>query len=71
MARYGFSCGADESSYGEGGMGEDHPPAWCREQGSGGREFYTALGHAAQAYDDAGFCVHLLGGINWAAAGLA
>ncbi|MEW2404240.1 ThuA domain-containing protein [Streptomyces sp. NPDC046862] len=57
---------ADESSYDGGGMGADHPLVWCREQGAG-RVFYTALGHAAEAYDDPDFRRHLLGGINWAA----
>ncbi|MGC3002395.1 ThuA domain-containing protein [Streptomyces sp. G35A] len=56
---------ADESSYDGGGMGDDHPLAWCREQGAG-RVFYTALGHAAEAYDDPDFRAHLLGGITWA-----
>ncbi|AZQ38290.1 ThuA domain-containing protein [Streptomyces cyaneochromogenes] len=57
---------AEESSYDGGGMGEDHPLVWCREQGSG-RVFYTALGHAAEAYDDPDFRAHLLGGVNWSA----
>lgn len=57
---------ADESSYEGGGMGADHPLVWCREQGEG-RVFYTALGHAAEAYDDPDFRAHLLGGITWAA----
>ncbi|GAA3529733.1 ThuA domain-containing protein [Streptomyces osmaniensis] len=57
---------ADESSYEGGGMGEDHPLVWCREQGAG-RVFYTALGHASEAYDDPVFRTHLLGGIDWAA----
>ncbi|GGV72283.1 Crp/Fnr family transcriptional regulator [Streptomyces griseoloalbus] len=57
---------ADESSYDGGGMGDDHPLAWCRDQGEG-RVFYTALGHAAEAYADADFRAHLLGGITWAA----
>ncbi|MGW1559877.1 ThuA domain-containing protein [Streptomyces sp. NPDC002144] len=57
---------ADESAYHGGGMGDDHPLVWCREQGAG-RVFYTALGHAAEAYDDTGFRAHLLGGIEWAA----
>ncbi|WP_105968832.1 ThuA domain-containing protein [Streptomyces geranii] len=56
---------ADESSYEGGGMGDDHPLAWCREQGTG-RVFYTALGHAAEAYDDPAFRAHLRGGITWA-----
>ncbi|GHH91880.1 Crp/Fnr family transcriptional regulator [Streptomyces capillispiralis] len=58
---------ADESSYDGGGMGDDHPLAWCHEQGQG-RVFYTALGHTAGAYDDPDFRAHLHGGITWAAA---
>ncbi|WP_171111076.1 MULTISPECIES: ThuA domain-containing protein [unclassified Streptomyces] len=57
---------ADESSYQGGGMGDDHPLAWCREKGDG-RVFYTALGHASEAYADPGFRAHLRGGIRWAA----
>ncbi|MER5216778.1 ThuA domain-containing protein [Streptomyces sp. NPDC002838] len=57
---------ADESSYDGGGMGDDHPLVWCREQGQG-RVFYTALGHSSEAYEDPDFRAHLLGGINWAA----
>ncbi|MEU3614908.1 ThuA domain-containing protein [Streptomyces sp. NPDC006872] len=57
---------ADESSYEGGGMGADHPLVWCREQGRG-RVFYTALGHAAEAYQDPDFLAHLRGGITWAA----
>ncbi|KMS78183.1 Crp/Fnr family transcriptional regulator [Streptomyces leeuwenhoekii] len=57
---------ADESSYEGGGMGGDHPLVWCREQGAG-RVFYTALGHAAEAYRDPDFRAHLGGGIAWAA----
>lgn len=56
---------ADESSYKGGGMGADHPLVWCREQGAG-RVFYTALGHASEAYEDPDFRQHLLGGIGWA-----
>ncbi|MFI8189983.1 ThuA domain-containing protein [Streptomyces sp. NPDC085946] len=57
---------ADESSYDGGGMGEDHPLVWCREQGAG-RVFYTALGHTAEAFGDPDFRAHLSGGIRWAA----
>ncbi|MFJ1968691.1 ThuA domain-containing protein [Streptomyces sp. NPDC087903] len=57
---------ADESSYEGGGMGDDHPLAWCHERGDG-RTFYTALGHAAEAYEDPDFRAHLRGGISWAA----
>ncbi|MGW7526718.1 ThuA domain-containing protein [Streptomyces sp. NPDC054783] len=58
---------ADEASYDGGGMGADHPLAWCREQGpAGGRVFCTALGHAADAYRDPDFLAHLGGGLRWA-----
>ncbi|MEU1515882.1 ThuA domain-containing protein [Streptomyces sp. NPDC005811] len=59
-------AGADESSYEGGGMGADHPLVWCREEGAG-RVFYTALGHASEAYRDPDFLAHLRGGIAWAA----
>ncbi|MFJ9567198.1 ThuA domain-containing protein [Streptomyces fuscichromogenes] len=59
-------AGADESSYEGGGMGADHPLAWCHETGRG-RVFYTALGHASEAYRDPAFLAHLGGGIAWAA----
>ncbi|MER5525574.1 ThuA domain-containing protein [Streptomyces sp. NPDC002677] len=57
---------ADESSYDGGAMGDDHPLAWCREQGAG-RVFYTALGHAREAYRDPAFLAHLHGGLAWVA----
>jgi type 1 glutamine amidotransferase len=59
---------ADEASYDGGGMGDDHPLAWTREQGAG-RVFYTALGHAAEAYRDPAFLAHLRGGLDWALGG--
>ncbi|MFJ7150417.1 ThuA domain-containing protein [Streptomyces sp. NPDC100445] len=59
---------ADEASYDGGGMGADHPLAWCRERDrAGGRMFYTALGHTAEAYRDPVFLGHLIGGLTWAA----
>ncbi|MGW1722002.1 ThuA domain-containing protein [Streptomyces sp. NPDC002306] len=57
---------ADESSYAGGGMGDDHPLVWCREQGLG-RVFYTALGHSSAAWLDPDFLAQLRGGIAWAA----
>ncbi|MEU0331900.1 ThuA domain-containing protein [Streptomyces sp. NPDC006193] len=58
----------DETSYEGGGMGADHPLAWCRDHGpEGGRVFYTALGHACGAYRDPVFLAHLAGGLTWAA----
>jgi hypothetical protein len=55
---------ADESTYEGGGMGADHPLVWCHEPG-GGRAFYTALGHAAEAYRDELFRDHLRGALEW------
>lgn len=57
----------DEDTYSGGGMGPDHPLAWCRDVGAG-RCFYTALGHPSSAYADPDFRSHLLGGIRYAAA---
>jgi uncharacterized protein len=57
---------ADESSYHGGTMGADHPLVWCHES-TGGRSFYTALGHSAESYADPVFRRHLLGGLSWAA----
>jgi type 1 glutamine amidotransferase len=55
---------ADESSYEGGGMGADHPLVWCHEHG-GGPMFYTALGHADEAYADPVFRAHLQGGLRY------
>ncbi|NNF03251.1 MAG: ThuA domain-containing protein, partial [Rhodothermales bacterium] len=56
----------DESTYGGGTMGADHPIAWCQPVG-GGRSFYTAGGHTSEAFSEPLFREHLLGGIEWAA----
>jgi type 1 glutamine amidotransferase len=56
----------DEASYRGGGMGADHPLAWCRSYGRG-RSFYTALGHTVESYVEPALCTHLAGGIRWAA----
>ncbi|GAB2591129.1 ThuA domain-containing protein [Streptomyces capparidis] len=59
---------ADESTYEGGRMGRDHPLVWCREGEAGaGRSFYTALGHAPEAYRDPAFRRHLLGGLRYVA----
>ncbi|MFD4603828.1 ThuA domain-containing protein [Streptomyces sp. NPDC058464] len=55
---------ADESTYAGGGMGHDHPLAWCHDS-CGGRVFYTALGHAVEAYADPDFQAHLMGGLRY------
>ena len=52
-----------ESTYSGGGMGADHPIAWCHTF-DGGRSWYTAMGHAAESYADANFLSHLEGGIE-------
>ncbi|MER5220851.1 ThuA domain-containing protein [Streptomyces flaveus] len=61
---------ADESSYDGGGMGDDHPLVWCREQGSG-RVFHTALGHASEAYTQDRQDLAVVGGQRGLVAGLA
>jgi len=56
----------DESSYSGGGMGADHPHAWCKTVAAG-RSFYTGGGHTIESYADPLFRAHLLGGIRYAA----
>jgi type 1 glutamine amidotransferase len=53
----------DESSYGGGSMGADHPVAWTHEY-DGVRCFYTSLGHPVEAYAEPAFRAHLAGGIR-------
>lgn len=59
----------DETTYGGGSMGADHPIAWCRELGPVPtvRAFYTAGGHTRESYSEPLFVAHLAGGIRWAA----
>jgi uncharacterized protein len=52
----------DEASYAGGGMGADHPIAWCHAY-EGVRCFYTSLGHAVEAYAEPALRAHLRGGI--------
>ncbi len=56
----------DEGSYSGGGMGADHPHAWCKPF-DGGRSFYTGGGHTIESYADPAFRAHLLGGIRYSA----
>jgi type 1 glutamine amidotransferase len=56
----------DESTYSGGGMGANHPIAWCHDR-LGGRAFYTALGHPSESYAEPAFRSHLAGGIRYAA----
>jgi len=44
----------DERTYAGGGMGADHPWAWCHEY-EGGRAFYTAGGHTVESYAEEAF----------------
>jgi type 1 glutamine amidotransferase len=62
----------DESTYQGGGMGADHPIAWCRGGGrlGRGRAFYTAGGHTEQSWSEPRFLQHVAGALRWAA-GLA
>jgi type 1 glutamine amidotransferase len=53
----------DESTYSGGGMGSDHPIAWCDEVG-GGQTFVTAMGHTSASWHDAVFVDHVVGGIE-------
>jgi type 1 glutamine amidotransferase len=54
----------DETTYDGGGMGADHPIAWCHER-LGGRAFYTALGHTIEAYAEPSFREHLATALKW------
>ncbi|HEY8339420.1 MAG TPA: ThuA domain-containing protein, partial [Egibacteraceae bacterium] len=45
---------------------DEQPFSWCQVY-DGGRAWYTAGGHAAEAFDVPAFTTHLLGGIEWAA----
>ncbi len=54
----------DESSYTGGTNGAEHPISWCHQL-SGGRAFYTGLGHTEAAFDDDNFRQHLAGGIRY------
>ncbi|MEV8097504.1 ThuA domain-containing protein [Kitasatospora sp. NPDC085879] len=55
----------DEDGYEGGLMGPGHPIAWSGEH-DGAPTFYTSLGHAPEAYRDACFRAHLLGGVRHA-----
>lgn len=59
----------DEASYQGGGMGADHPLAWCHAF-EGGRAAYTALGHTEESWSEPLFLEHVRGALRWAA-GLA
>jgi type 1 glutamine amidotransferase len=57
----------DESTYTGGMMGPDHPIMWSHPTGTGGRAFYTAMGHTNESYADPPFQGLLVGALRWAA----
>lgn len=54
----------NESSYQGGKHGDNHPVSWYQEF-SGGRSFYTALGHRPEIYADSLFMKHIANGIKY------
>ncbi len=60
----------DESTYDGGGMGHDHPIAWCHEY-EGGRSWYTGGGHTNESFSEEAFMQHVLGGIRYSAGQVA
>ncbi|WP_432052398.1 ThuA domain-containing protein [Streptomyces xiamenensis] len=56
----------DEDTYTGGNMGDEHPISWCHDY-SGGRAWYTGLGHTIESFAEPEFLEHLLGGITTAA----
>jgi len=56
----------DETSYQGGGMGSDHPMAWCHLF-EGGRSAYTELGHTVESWSEPLFLEHVRGALRWAA----
>jgi cytochrome c len=56
----------DEATYSGGTMGAAHPIAWTHDY-SGGRAWYTAMGHTSCSYVERAFLTHIRGGVLWAA----
>ena len=54
----------DPASHPDGGMGDDHPIAWCHRN-AGGPAWYTGLGHDAALYADPVFRAQLLRGLRY------
>jgi cytochrome c len=65
-ARVRVLATVEESTYTGGGMGTDHPIAWCHEY-DGGRAWYTAMGHTSDTFQDPRYLAHLVAGIRYAA----
>jgi glucose/arabinose dehydrogenase/type 1 glutamine amidotransferase len=51
---------------GQGANGPFHPVSWCRDY-SGGRSFYTGMGHTDGSYGEDAFRTHLSGALQWTA----
>ncbi|MDR6991499.1 ThuA domain-containing protein [Luteimonas sp. 3794] len=58
------TASVDPASHPDGGMGDDHPIAWCHTN-AGGRAWYTGLGHDVALYADPVFRAQLLRGLLW------
>jgi type 1 glutamine amidotransferase len=56
----------DEGTYTGATMGDPHPISWSHAY-SGGRAWYTAMGHTVESYTEPIFLQHLAGGILLAA----
>jgi len=55
---------AEKSRYPGRVFGDFFPLCWAQEY-DGGRQWYTALGHKPEHYEDSNFVRHLSGGIEW------
>ena len=55
----------DETTYTGGTMGDPHPISWSRDPATGGRSWYTAMGHNVSTYSEPFFRDHVLGGLEW------
>ncbi|MET0328709.1 MAG: ThuA domain-containing protein [Luteimonas sp.] len=62
--RVRVNASVDPASHPAGGMGDDHPIAWCHTR-AGGRAWYTGLGHDAALFADPVFRAHLRRGLLW------
>ena len=54
----------DETTYTGGGMGADHPIAWCHDY-EGGRSWYTGMGHTNESFKEPLFPAHLSAGVRY------
>ena len=55
----------DTSTYEGHTMGEDHPITWCQKYKSGGRSFYTGLGHTVASYTEQAFVTMIAESVRW------